>query len=247
MKSETTEKTAGQRAMLDVPDPNAPPPNEDWAARREAAAVARRLIELMSTSTGDAAMMRQVAANLQAGVDRLSAAPQVQGRAAFSRFDGGRMGSWGDVARETNPLSGFGNPISPPLRLWLDGDTSHGRVTMGWQYEGPPSSVHGGYVCALFDHFLGMTQRLTGQPGVTGTLSTRFHQPTPLNTELELLGRVVSIEGRKNTLYGEIRANGVVTASCEGLFIFIEKERFRAMAERNARSGSETPPEAPGE
>lgn len=238
MKHEETGKTAEQRAMLDVPDPNAPPPNDAWAARREAAAVARRLIELMSTSTSGAEVLRQVAANLQTEVERLSAAPQVQGRAAFSRFDGGRMGSWGDVARETNPLSGFGNPLAPPLKLWLDGETSRGRVTMGWQYEGPPSSVHGGYVCALFDHFLGMTQRLTGQPGVTGTLTTRFHQPTPLNTELELVGRVLRVEGRKNTLYGEIRANGVVTASCEGLFIFIEKERFRAMAERNSPSAS---------
>lgn len=218
-----------QRAMLDLPDPQAPPSNEDWAARREAADALRRLIALMSTSTSDATVLRMLARELHAQADVLASAPQMYGRAAFAEFEHGRMGSWGEIARETNPLSGRSNPLAPPLTLWLEGDTAHGRATLGWQYEGPPSSVHGGFVCALFDHFLGMTQRLTGQPGVTGTLTTRFHQPTPLNTELELVGRVVEISGRKNLLRGEIRANGILTASCEGVFIFVSKQRFRAM------------------
>lgn len=218
-----------RRVMLDIPDPQAPPPNEDWAARREAADALRRLIGLMATTTSDAAVMRALARNLHAQAGLLAEAPQMHGRAAFAEFEQGRMGSWGDIARETNPLSGHGNPLAPPLMLWLEGDTAHGRATLGWQYEGPPSSVHGGFVCALFDHFLGMTQRLTGQPGVTGTLTTRFHRPTPLNTELELVGRVVEVSGRKNLLRGEIRANGMLTASCEGTFIFISKQRFRAM------------------
>lgn len=225
------ELTEAQRAMLDLPDPLAPAPNEDWAARREAAVVLRRLIALMATTTSDAAVMRAVTENLHQQAERLAQAQQLQGRAAFAEFEQGRLGNWGEVARETNPLSGYGNPLAPPLRLWLADDQAHGRATLGWPYEGPPLTVHGGYVCALFDHFLGMAQRLTGQPGVTGTLTTRFHQPTPLNTELELLGWVAEVSGRKNLLKGEIRANGVLTASCEGLFIFVSKQRFRAMVD----------------
>jgi len=235
MKYENLEDDDEQRVMLEVPDPDAPPASEDWAVRREVAAQARRLIGLLATTTSTPEVLRSVAEALRVQAERLAAAPQCHGRAALAQFEGGRLGSWGDVARETNPLSGQGNPIAPPLKLWLEGDAAHGRATLGWQYEGPPSSVHGGFVCALFDHFLGMAQRLTGQPGVTGTLTTRFLQPTPLNTELELTGRVVEIRGRKNILHGEIRAHGVVTATCEAVFVFVDKRRFRAMAERAAK------------
>lgn len=225
------------RFVTDMPDPLAPPTNDDWAARREAAVVMRQLVELMSTTTSDAQTMRAVAASLREQVSLIGAAPQIGGRAALSAFDDGRMGTWAEIAHETNPLGGQCNPVAPPLAMWLDRDAAHGRAKLGWQYEGPPSTVHGGFVCALFDHFLGMAQRLTGQPGVTGTLTTRFHHPTPLNTELELHGRVAEISGRKNILHGEIRANGIVTASCEGIFIHISKNRFRAMAERSHTGG----------
>lgn len=238
--SDSAEQREAQRVMLDIPDPQAPPSNEDWAARREAAEALRRLIGLMATTTSDASVMRAVSVELQQQAEKLAQAPQMQGRAAFAEFEQGRLGNWGEIARETNPLSGYGNPLAPPLTLWLENDKAHGRATLGWQYEGPPFSVHGGYVCALFDHFLGMAQRLTGQPGVTGTLTTRFHQPTPLNTELELIGWVAEVSGRKNLLKGEIRANGVLTASCEGMFIFVSKQRFRAMVDAQQAGKAET-------
>ena len=74
-----------------------------------------------------------------------------------------------------------------------------------------------------------IAQKLTGQPGVTGTITVRLHRPTPLCTELQLVGRVKEVKGRKNLLEGEIRANGVVTASCEALFIHVSRDRFRQL------------------
>jgi len=44
-------------------------------------------------------------------------------------------------------------------------------------------------------------------------------RPTPLNTELELRGELLSEEGRKTVVEATIVANGEVTASCEALFI----------------------------
>jgi acyl-coenzyme A thioesterase PaaI-like protein len=81
----------------------------------------------------------------------------------------------------------------------------------------------------LFDQFLGVSQKMTGQPGVTGTLTTRFIRPTPLCTDLKLIGKVREVKGRKNFLSGEIWAGDTLTASCEGLFIHISPERFRSL------------------
>jgi hypothetical protein len=231
ISSETRDTMNDNHIPFEIPLPQ-PPLNDDWAARREAAAAARSLIEHLITTTSDADVLRTVAAALREQTGILAEAPQLPGRKAFADFDNGRLGTWSSISHELNPLEGPGNPLSPPLTLWIDGETAHGFATLGWQYEGPPSTVHGGYVCAIFDHFLGMAQKITGQPGVTGTLTTRFHHPTPLHTELRLIGRVVEVSGRKNMLSGEIWANGIMTASCQGLFIHISKERFQQMTER---------------
>lgn len=78
---------------------------------------------------------------------------------------------------------------------------------------------HGGYVAAIFDQFLGTAQQLGGQPGMTGYLNTSYHNRTPLNTELRLEGILVKVDGRKTILRAEMFAEGVMTASCEGLFV----------------------------
>jgi acyl-coenzyme A thioesterase PaaI-like protein len=79
--------------------------------------------------------------------------------------------------------------------------------------------VHGGVVASIFDQFLGMAQALGGQPGMTGYLHVNYHNRTPLNTELTLEGRLIKVEGRKTIMHGEMYANGIMTASAEGLFV----------------------------
>ncbi len=201
-----------------------PPLNDEWAAKRDLADAIRQLTATLVTTTSDAASLRAAAASLRAHNDALGQATRLAGRRAFEVADGGHggRGCYGtrrSLSYELNPLDGKSNPLAAPLVTWIEGQTGHGRVTLGWAYEGPPGAVHGGHVSALFDHFLGITQIVTGQPGVTGSLKVRFHLPTPLNTELELAGRVKQVRGRHNILTGELRANGVLTASCEGLFV----------------------------
>ena len=72
---------------------------------------------------------------------------------------------------------------------------------------------------AIFDQFLGMSQIIGGQPGMTGYLHVNYHNRTPLNTELRLEASLDRIEGRKTIMRGEMFADGVRTASCEGLFV----------------------------
>lgn len=209
------------------------PLNDEWAARRELAEAIRQLTASLVTSTSDEATLRAAAAALRQQTDRLNQTPRLMGRKAYEQADqgSGRYGTWGSLSYELSPLDGKSNPLAPPFVVWVDGETGHGHANLGWAYEGPPGTVHGGFVCALFDHFLGIAQIMTGQPGVTGAINVRFHLPTPLNTALELTGRVKEVRGRRNIMIGEIRANGVLTASCEGIFIHVTGERFLELRE----------------
>lgn len=206
-----------------------PPLDQHWAARRELAAALRELNAILISTTSEAEQLRAASAAVRAQSALLQQNPQLFGRKAFEQADQGLYGSWESLSYELSPLDGKSNALASDLRVWVEGDRGHGRVTLGWAYEGPPGAVHGGHVCALFDHLLGIAQIITGQPGVTGALTVRFHLPTPLNCELHMLAQVKEVRGRKNVLSGEIRANGKLTASCEATFIHVSSERFKAL------------------
>jgi hypothetical protein len=57
------------------------------------------------------------------------------------------------------------------------------------------------------------------QGGFTGTLSVRYEKGTPLGVPIELDAWLDRSEGRKSFVKGEMRADGVVTARAEGIFI----------------------------
>ncbi|MAT93788.1 MAG: hypothetical protein CME59_14440 [Halioglobus sp.] len=118
-----------------------------------------------------------------------------------------------------SPVSGKRNAVAPPVRLWREGDEVRGEVVFSPTYAGPPNSVHGGIIAAVFDEVLAMANVVSGRAGFTGTLSIRYHAQTPLNTPIELRGYNVRQDGRKQVSRGEMRVDGKVTASAEGLFI----------------------------
>lgn len=209
--------------MLDQPDnPFAseeitPAYSAEWDARRRVAAALRRLTEVLVSSTPPIPDLHAIAGTLEQTADAFAAQPRLFGRAAFVRE--GTHGNFGQVGHELNPVAGISNPLAPPINVWVSDGITHGRVTMGWAYEGPPESVHGGFVAALFDQFMGVAQAIGGQPGMTGTLSIRYHRRTPLNTELCLRGWLEKVEGRKTFVRAEMRANDELTATCDGVFI----------------------------
>ena len=183
--------------------------------------LARQLNEAIVSISSKETELKAAADALQAPVDQLVKMATAAGRKA-QLFE--HENNTHAVFHENNPLSGLSSGVAPPLNLWFDGDRVYGRVTMGWQYEGPPGCVHGGFVAALFDDFLGMGQKLAPKPGFTASLKTRFIKPTPLNRELRLVGWLASTEGRKNVMAGEMYVGEVLTASCEGLFINMPPE-----------------------
>lgn len=174
-------------------------------------------------------------------------------RDALTQLDGYHQGSLYGISEMANagqrddpmfdhsPLIGIGNALSPPLALTEEDGIVVGAVRFGQAYEGPPNSVHGGYVAATFDEVLGAAQSLSGAPGMTGTLSVRYEAPTPLHTDLRFEGRLVGVERRKIFVEGVCLAGDVVTARSEGVFIslkpgmFVDLLREREVAEAEMR------------
>ncbi|HEX9237109.1 MAG TPA: PaaI family thioesterase [Actinomycetota bacterium] len=138
-----------------------------------------------------------------------------------------RIRSKRDLKRhwDRNPLVGRLNPIAPPVRMEFRDGGVYGWVTLGSAYEGPPGYAHGGVVASIFDQLLGLANVVVNNPGMTGTMTVRYHEPTPLRTELEFFCKTVNVDGRKSFAQGTCTANGRVTAEGEGLFIALEQEK----------------------
>lgn len=188
-----------------------------WHVKRQLAQQLRQLTEVLVTSAADEALLHTTTAAIAQLTNALEQAPRRYGTLDFA--GSGEHGEYGEITHEINAVGGQSNPLAPGLNMWIEGSQAHGTVTCGHAYEGPPGFVHGGYIAAIFDQFLGMAQVAGGQPGMTGSLTIRYLRPTPLNTELELSARVERVEGRKTIVTGEMRAAGYVTATSEALFV----------------------------
>lgn len=136
------------------------------------------------------------------------------------RGNGGVYGNRGDASLfERSPLSGRCNALAAPLVLEFDGARTLGHATYGEAYEGPPGSVHGGYVISAFDDLLGVAQAASGTAGFTGTLSVRLIARTPLHERIGYEAGVESRSGRKVVAWGRSTLRGEVLAEATGIFV----------------------------
>ena len=141
----------------------------------------------------------------------------------------------------SSPIIGYANPIAPPVEVWLGENADglpeiHGRVTFGYQYEGPPTCVHGGVIAELFDELMGAANVIADKPAMTGTLTVRYRKPTPLLTPLDLVARCQSSEGRKVHTWAAIYHEGAITAEAKGLFIEVRPGRMLDIVTTNAHA-----------
>ena len=86
-------------------------------------------------------------------------------------------------------------------------------------FGGPPGRVHGGQVAAVLDEVVGFAAFVAGAPGLTVSLTVRYHKATPHSTPLEVRARLDRVEGRKRWVSGEVVAGGEVTASAEAFLL----------------------------
>jgi len=71
----------------------------------------------------------------------------------------------------------------------------------------------------ILDHVLGATAHKPGQPAYTGTLTVRYHRPTPLQRPLRADAWIESVDGVKTFAAGKVDDADGTTVSAEGVFI----------------------------
>jgi acyl-coenzyme A thioesterase PaaI-like protein len=201
--------------------------------RFAAAEAIRRITSAMVGRPIDDSALAEAGAALEAVADQLETAAGPGRRARLEPDPAGDAQGF----FPTSPVIGFANPIAPPVRIELGDDGLVGTAFFEFQYEGPPTCVHGGVLAMVFDELLGATNIAAGHPGMTGTLTIRYRRPTPLRTALRLESRCLGRQGRKITTWGGIFHDDVLLAEAEGIFIELVPERFLQVV---AAHGQET-------
>ena len=101
------------------------------------------------------------------------------------------------------------------------------RVWFGPVTEGPPGHAHGGSIAAVLDEVLGLAAWAKGHPVVVGNLNVSFRQLLPIQTVVQVKTRLVSAQGRKVMIHGELCSlEGSVYATAECLCIKLTKEQI---------------------
>lgn len=211
---------------------------------RRLADATRRVLHTMVMNGADAETLATAADALEAVADSL----QRHALPGQSIYEGhGEAATSGNPHGffDHSPMLGVANPIAPPIVLrGIDERTMEGEATFGPAYEGPPGCVHGGFIAAAFDEVLGAVQSLSGQPGMTGTLTVRYRSPTPLLEPLRFTARFEGVEGRKILTTGTLHAGDRLCAEADGIFISVDFSRMAELrsrrAEQQARRASQT-------
>jgi acyl-coenzyme A thioesterase PaaI-like protein len=205
---------------------------EDVSPRRaelhRLADAGRLVIDRMATTDAPHAAIERAAELLEAAARELDGPGRRRTYQGFA--ESANAGGAPHAHFDHSPVMGMANPMAPPTRMESGGRRSIVMyMRFGAAYEGPPGSVHGGIVAAAFDEILGMTQSLSGQPGMTGTLTIRYRRPTPLYRDLRFEGRLERVEGRKILTTGTCHDGETLTAEADGLFISVDFDRLAAM------------------
>jgi acyl-coenzyme A thioesterase PaaI-like protein len=194
---------------------------------RRLAEAGRTVIEQLATTAAPHEVIERATAHLEAAVRELEGPGKVRSYEGFA--ESANAGGDPHAHFDHSPVMGAANPIAPPTRVERHADKILFWVTFGSAYEGPPGSVHGGWVAAMFDEVLGMSQSLGGQPGMTGTLTVKYRRPTPLHRELRFEGTLDRVEGRKTFTIGRCFDGDTLTAEAEGIFITVDFSKIVGM------------------
>jgi acyl-coenzyme A thioesterase PaaI-like protein len=119
-------------------------------------------------------------------------------------------------------MPGMGSLLMPPWVLTEfrpDGIAMKGHFSR--YHVGGNNAVHGGVLPLLFDHVFGMVVHAAGRPiSRTAFLHVDYRKVTPINTPLNIRGRVDSTEGRKSFVSGELTdGEGAVLVEGRGLMV----------------------------
>ncbi|MFN3725967.1 MAG: PaaI family thioesterase [Allosphingosinicella sp.] len=124
-------------------------------------------------------------------------------------------------------------------------ERAEAQVRCAESFEAGPRVAHGGWTAAMFDDVLGRFLSRGRHRVVTGSLTIDYLRPVPVEEDLVATMWVVSREGRRWTVAGELRLAGGTEALARASGLWIERrpdhfERHEAaMCDyRDAKAGS---------
>jgi acyl-coenzyme A thioesterase PaaI-like protein len=101
------------------------------------------------------------------------------------------------------------------------------RVWFGPVTEGPPDHAHGGSIAAVLDEVLGLAAWADGHKVVVGNLNVSFRQLLPIQTVVQVNTKIVSVQGRKVMVHGEVCSlEGTTFATGECLCIILTEAQI---------------------
>ena len=199
---------------------------ENAQGRFALAAATRRMIDEVRATNAPANVLMEAQRALEVA-ERLLSPYRRQGDFAQARLGGGAEAFLGEadpmVFFENSPFIGRANPISLPVVFEVRDGVVHGEATFTAPYCGPPNHVHGGVIAAVFDELLGTVNVVNQLGAMTGTLTIRYHQPTPLFREIRMEGHQAGVEGRKVFAKGSMWSGETLLAEAEGIFISLQE------------------------
>jgi acyl-coenzyme A thioesterase PaaI-like protein len=214
------------------------------AAVTELGAALRELVAASVTTTVGPAELRAAAAQAREAAAGL----------AVSRRSRDQLPVLDDPVRFRrvyNPVSGVGSAVAPPLVFRREDGGVVTEATLGLQYEGPPSYVHGGVSALLMDQLLGSAALAAGLWGMTARLELDYRRPVPLETALVLRAAVAETVGRRVVVTGSIalaEAPERPLVEARGVFVTprpaVSAEYFGAITDA---TGRHSPPGRPSD
>ncbi len=127
---------------------------------------------------------------------------------------------------------GPANSLGLQLRSYVEGEALVAHWRAQPHHHAFPGVLNGGILSTLLDchcnwtaaYFLLQRDRLGGLPStVTAELTVRMLQPTPLDAELKLIGRVERLGQRSAITRGELLVQSQVTATCHATFVAVQE------------------------
>ena len=171
----------------------------------------RRLIDAGIRTGADEGTIRDAQSAIEAVAGKLEArVGEGMPRLAVD----GRPVVWG------NPVTGFRNPIAPPLVMHGEQDGLWwSEFELGEAYQGPPGWVHGGILALILDQVLGeVASDGLSKPMFTGTITMRYLRGTPLG-RLRAEAATERIDGYKTFVSGHVSDADGKTVEAEGIWI----------------------------
>jgi len=104
-------------------------------------------------------------------------------------------------------VCGRSNPVGLYMKFRDDGRGEVvSRYTVPERYQGYPGIVHGGVLAAMLDEVVGRVSMI-GDPHhfmMSVRLEVLYRNPVPVNTPLDVVGRIIRLRGRLGKAEGKI-------------------------------------------